>query len=293
MTLFACYDLSRSPPTYDVVAFLCQVETERLKRGEGAVEIAFTPGPVDGFRDDALWPFSIEERRTLLERIARPMCWLLPACRKVQWFERRVCSTAFGFNRVLHGLRFQTAASARGIRPLRPYHPAQRDDRLVTITLREAEHWPTRNSDLDEWHIAAGEIEERGYDVVFVRDTRCADKDVPGFGCDAAAATDLHRRAELYASAFVNLGVSNGPLWMALAMDLPVVMLRPVDDSLGLTHGRAHFSGAGISPGGQMPGAPVWQRLVWRQDTAANIVAAFDEFASECRAPQTAPAAWA
>jgi hypothetical protein len=278
--LHACYDLARSPPTYDFAAFLCQVEIERLARGDRDIEIVFAPGPVGGFRDDALWPRSIEEREALFWRVALPMCRLLPRCRSVRRLASRdqVGADCFGFDRVLHGLRSQAAACARGVRPLRAYMPVRTNDRLVTITLREAEHWPERNSNVSAWIAAASEIERCGFDVVVIRDTLFGRDGLPSVTCDPRAPFDLHYRAELYAAAKVNLGVSNGPLWMALAMDAPVAMLRPVCDRAGGMASAGQFASCGIRRGGQMPGAPDWQRLVWSGDNTDEILAAFDDF---------------
>jgi hypothetical protein len=280
MTLLrACYDLARSPPTYDFAAFLCQVEIERLARGARDVEIVFAPGPVGGFRQDALWPRSIEERWRLFWRIALPMARLLPSCRSVRLLPNRDGLTdVFGFGHVLHGLRFQASANAAGVRPLRPYLKRTPISRLVTITLREAEHWPERNSNVAAWLEAAIEIKRRGYDVVVIRDTLHGSDGLPAVACDPRAPFDLHYRAELYASATVNLGVSNGPLWMALAMDLPVVMLRPVCERSGGMASAQQFASCGIRRGGQMPGAPDWQRLVWTDDSSGEILAAFNDF---------------
>jgi hypothetical protein len=279
----ACYDLARSPPTYDVTAFLCQVEMNRRQLGDDRVDIEFAPGPIGGFRQDKLWPPSVDQRERLLWNIAVPMCRLLPACSSVRVLKERAAEACFGDRDILHMLRHQVQAFEQGIRPLRPIVPVARTNNLVTITLREAEHWSERNSNVDEWIVAAEEIEQRGYEVVFVRDTVRADSGISGFGCNAHASHSVHARAELYASAFVNLGVSNGPLWMAMALDAGVIMLRPVNDKLGATHSAAYFVSSGIPAQGQIPGAPSWQRLVWVQDRASEIVSAFDEYVADSR----------
>jgi ADP-heptose:LPS heptosyltransferase len=166
------------------------------------------------------------------------------------------------------------------VRPLRAPGSVKTDDKLVTITLRECEHWPERNSNLIEWIKAAKTISDRGYRIIFIRDTRFAADQIEGFETAPQAARNIAARAKLYAQAFVNIGISNGPMWLALAMDAAVLMLKPVTDSLGTTHCSSYFKRCGIDPGEQIPGAPIWQRLAWNEDTAIEIVRAFDEYVS-------------
>lgn len=95
----------------------------------------------------------------------------------------------------------------------------------MTITLREAEHWPERNSNVPEWLAAGKQIADRGFDVIFVRDNFKIDEPLPGVGTFPAAARHLNSRADLYAMAACNMFVGNGPAWFALALDVPVLML--------------------------------------------------------------------
>lgn len=276
--LTACYDLSVSPPTYDVIAFLCEVERERLRRGESEVEIVIVPGPRGGFRDDPFWPHSIAEREKVRDAVAVPICWLLPSVRSVRIAADRN-EKGFGYGVALHGLTRQVRASKDGIRPLRGTAP---DDRTpggyLTVTLRESEHWPERNSKTDEWLRALKADVFAGWRVIVIRDTCFANERLPGVETSPIASANLAMRALLYARATVNLCISNGPSWMAMAMDAPVLMLRPTTEGLGGPFGATYFSRCGIEPGGQMPGAPPWQRLVWQDDTADQIVAAFEAY---------------
>jgi hypothetical protein len=282
--LEVCYDLKYSPPTYDITSGLCGFEEIRVRMGYDAIEITIAPGPRDGFRNDRLWPYTVEGRQQMLSQVARPMCDMLPSVRSVtMMYDRSQLPPGLKFaNNSYYGTLRQVEACRKGIRPLRFPGITAPDPKLVTITLREAEHWPERNSQVHEWMKASYQIEKLGFNVVFIRDTLRANvplRDDENFMVERRdAAFDLDKRAELYASAAVNMGVSQGPLWMALAMDVPVVMLRPACDQLGMTHGSEYLQRCGIPRGGQIPGAPKWQRLVWEDDTSANIVHAFTEY---------------
>lgn len=288
MILTAYYDLHRSPASFDVVAFLLAAEQARIARAEDQVSIQILPGPEGGFRRDKFWPHSVEERRRMLYRVVYPMCCMLPSAAEVVVCEERPAEPAaksIGFMESLYGLRVQVDAMRAGMRPLRPPRDVSRDPRLVTVTLREAEHWPERNSNVPAWIAAAEAVADRGYKVRIIRDTfRAGDRLTAAESIgepSALAATDLKYRANLYRSAACNLGVSNGPLWFALALDAPVLMLKPTVENLMRTCSAAYFRECGIEPGGQIPGAPPYQRLVWADDTAEAIVTAFEEYHAE------------
>jgi hypothetical protein len=274
MAMKVYYDLGCSPPTFDALSALCHIEQMRQETGSSeSIEISFIPGPSGGFRRDSLWPYTVEERNKLLHNVAIPLCWLLPAVSMVSIATTRP-SSGIGVGRKLYGLDRQVEACRKGIRPLRPRQQVRSHPGLITMTLREAEHWPERNSNISEWVKAAEALQRCGHRVVIVRDERYAHEPIAGLPTDAQAACQIKPRADLYASASLNLFVSNGPAWLSMAMDLPTIIFRPGDDKLGRAFGREHFRRCGIEWGGQMPGAPAYQRLVWSDDTADNIVEA-------------------
>ena len=262
-----CYDLSHSPPTYDAVASACIAERWRITRGEPNIEIAIAPGPREGFRGgENYWPYGREAREGALENIAIPIFQLLPSCTSVYRLGRH--EDARGMLVAAHGLRNQIYA---GVRPLRLNRTFVQHPDLVTITLREADHWPTRNSNVPEWIKAASGMQQMGLRVVFVRDTLCAAKRIDGFEIDALAAVDLPERAVLYASARINIGVNNGPMWLAAAMDVPTVIMRPLD-AVAPCCNAAYFKRCGISDQtGAVPGMSN-VRIGWGPDTAENIL---------------------
>jgi len=275
----AYYDLSCCPPSFDVVSFLLWVEQERLARGEQSVEIDILPGPAGGFRQDNLWPHSIDARIALRDKVAVPMCRMLPSATRVQVLDHRPLPAAGSIGHGLYAMHFKrfVAAMGKGIAPLRPRTRIRADLRRVTVTLRECEHWPERNSNLAEWLKAADALASRGYSVVFVRDTRHAGEEIPGHVIDPAAAMDLDYRGALYRASLCNFFVSNGPAWFSLACCAPTLILRPVNDALGACYGTGWLQSCGIPAGGQIPNALVGQRLVWADDRCDAILDAFNQ----------------
>lgn len=271
------YDLARCPPTFDVVTFLLRLEQERIRRGEESVEIEILPGPVGGFRDDKLWPHSIEERRALLHNIVVPMCTMLPSAKRVTVRHDRPAKPepgSFGFGE--YSMQFAHFIAAIGkVRPLRAARGSPYDPQMVTITLRECEHRPERNNrSVPDWCSAAERLVNRGYTVVVVRDTANADHQlrIPGVCTAPAASRDLWERAKLYGTAACNLFVSNGPAWFCMALDEPAIVFRPATEGLSFNYSARVWERNGVPSGGQIPGAPPYQRLVWKDDTAENII---------------------
>lgn len=282
-----CYDMAKNLPSFDIVNATMAADELRRDRGEARLAIAILPGPQDGFRNGKIWPEPhTPGRQAMMHNVVIPMCRMLPSAASVVNLGYRPAELAGmpGYGDAVLADSF-VRAYARGVRPLRPAAAPASDPRLVTITLRECEHWPTRNSKVAQWIAAANAIAGRGFEVVVVRDTLRADEplpdviaDDPPIKTDPAAARDLEARAALYRSAACNLFVSNGPAWFALALDAPVVMLRPASPDAGRCATPEYLKRCGITPGKNLPGAPAHQRIVWADDTADAILAAFDDF---------------
>ncbi len=149
----------------------------------------------------------------------------------------------------------------------------------VTITLREADRWPHRNSNLEAWMKFARYLEGKGERVIFVRDTAKADEPLDGFTTYKPAAIDLNARLALYQSAKANLFVSNGPWTLALFGNVPWLMF--VEISLAQPF-HANFPNwwrqhHGIAEGQQFPWCTPQQRIMWKTDSYENMVKAWEE----------------
>ncbi|HXE55517.1 MAG TPA: hypothetical protein VN541_21010, partial [Tepidisphaeraceae bacterium] len=157
-------------------------------------------------------------------------------------------------------------------------------ERPIVITLREAPHWPARNSNLPEW-LAFARI--CGHPVVFVRDTEKADEPLEGFRTFPQASRDVRVRLALYRRALVNMFVGNGPGELALiSTDIPYIMFNIVVKEWG-NAGTPEFFEAftGVKIGGQFPWATPNQRLVWAPDDLPVLRGAFTDFMSKAGAP--------
>ena len=207
------------------------------------------------------------------ENVLVPLCRLLPSVRSVEVRSDRVVD-GWGKDQYWVGFPRIVDALKAGSRPLCG-PPVERDPKLVTLTLREAEHYPLRNSKVGGWGAAANSLRERGLEVLIIPDAARAGHDVS----DGAvlAARDLQYRAVLYSRAALNVGISNGPMWMSIFMDAPTLMLRPTTNADGGCYDDAFYARFGVRRGEQLPRSPLHQRLAWEEDTKDNIVRAVEE----------------
>lgn len=268
--LTAYYDLSISPPTYDFLVALCMMERERLRVGAERLEVVMLPGPNGGFRKAPLWPYSIEAREAALLNIVIPMVGLLPSCVGIRRLENREAE-GYGVFTALHGFPNQMTLLSEGLRPLRSPVPEKGD--YVTITLREANHWPSRNSNVKEWIDAAKALRKVGYRVIVIRDTLKADEPLEGVETSPMASKDILCRAAFYAGAAMNLGVNNGPMWLAIAMNAPVLMCKLTANDAVCCDDQFYAS-CGFKHGEQLPSSPAHQRVLWAEDKSPLILAA-------------------
>ena len=277
--MMAVYDLSFSPASYDVVAFLCHIEWIRSQSGHPDLIIRINPGPNHGFRHDKYWPSEIKTRVLMRDNVVIPMIKMLPSVADVVLLQERSKTMQYGSSKGLYGLALQVEAMSRGVRPLRSSREIDKRPKLVTVTLRESPHWYQRNSNRPEWLEASNAITKLGYEVLVIPDTFSnMDHFFGNHNVCWSASHNLDIRARIYRSAVCNLFVSNGPAWFALALDAPVLMLKPTVENLMSTCNAAYFAECGIPIGGQIPSSPAYQQLAWEEDTADNIVAAFDKY---------------
>lgn len=285
--MLAIYDLSVSPPTYDFIAFLLSAEAERRQYGFSHIDILVVRGPDNGFRRDNLPPREPERREAMLRNIVLPMAGLLPTCKSIEVVERdRVRGFMaradgvfpYGYTpeapKASYGLAHQVAAHKAGVFPL-GVRINRRELSVVTITLREADYWPSRNSNFQEWLKFAEWAKGNGKRVIFIRDLSRVGEDIPGFECDHEASVDLIKRAERYASAGLNLGTCNGPMAMVAAMpQANVIQFTSFRDDAPVIS-EDFYARCGFPKGSQF-GRP-GHKIVWAEDTCENIIQAVND----------------
>jgi hypothetical protein len=124
----------------------------------------------------------------------------------------------------------------------------------VTVTLRQSRN-PERNSKEAEWREFARRCERK---VIVLPDNE--DSSLP-----------LADRMEIYAGAYLNMMVINGPLTLCIHSDAPYVSMRTIGCERSGSTAPAFSAKNGITPGFQFPWANAHQRLSYLDDTADNL----------------------
>lgn len=291
--MLAIYDLAVAPPTYDFIAFLVAAERARKQAGEDSFKVLIVRGPDHGFRKDDLPPRDPAERQKMLENIVFPMCQFVPSCDGYEVAERFLVSERMrgqyvfpsGYtpeNPVMnYGLAVMASCANEGVMPLavRDFTP---DPDLVTITLREAPYWPTRNSIVAEWIKVAAYLTDKGKRVVFVRDTAKADEPIEAYETSPEASRDLGARMRLYASACLNLFTGNGPAWVpAFCSQISLMIFKVLAPNAPCTN-EEFFARCGFPKGSQFmrPG----MKIVWEDDNAETIIREIEAGLKDSRA---------
>lgn len=264
---YVCYNLAADPISYDFLPWLVDAEMTRVREGAPApLRICFS------FGRDADTGFNTEYRREMLANVMYPLLGLIGAVEDPKAIGGRN-KQMFALLDVVRAVRAgeqapRFRASEGATRTIANYLSGAKEG-PVTITLREAEHWPHRNSNVEEWVRFAHWLEARGEQVVFVRDT--AKAVLPLLGCATCprASIDLDLRMALYEAAKCNYFVSNGPWNLAMFGSRPWVSFNQftADDNYYPNTPEWWRIHQGIEAGAQYPWSTPEQRIVWTADT--------------------------
>lgn len=277
---YVVYNLANGPLGFDFAIWLIEAEMRRIRAGAPApLVVAFFSGRNRETHVDR----NSQHRRAWLDSVFRPALRLIGAIEdaaalgghtKEMFVTRDICKAA------------RAGEAVPRFRALPTEEPLPLPEQFVSITLREANHWPHRNSDLPVWTKFAAYLQHRGENVVFLRDTGKADWPLGGdFQTCPAASVDLVRRMELYSRAKCNLFVANGPVSLCVFSDHPwmqFVTLEP-DGSAWIPDTPVFWAKShGVPVGGQYPWSNERQRMIWQPPTYENLVEAWETHFGEC-----------
>lgn len=280
-TIRAVYDLDVAPGSFDFMCSMLNVENYRAMNGFTRVHVHLKPGSKDGFRPVDAIDVGHEQKNLMLNNVVRPLVRMFGMQEVGTMPDPNVIVGAIevpgdGVVAFAYSPRFSVEhfhetgklpvyqASARARQwadmtfPVRPY----------VITLREAAHWPQRNSDVAEWLKFAATLDGP---VVFVRDTATADDPMEAVTCPLAS-RDLDKRLALYRRARMNFFVTNGPAGLAwYTRDIPYLCLFKDAPGYHCYDPEWLDDYIGLPQGGQLPWAGPHQRLAYVDDTCENI----------------------
>ena len=322
--LYACYDLSVSPATYDILEFLYASEIERVKKNCSHIHLLIITGDENGFRRGDLQAinktslpnsyFSVSHLHGRLHNIIIPFYQMLPSIQSVSYFGSRsecmiflnrlskvtypegyhVLAPVAGYGGRIYMMKdlgqnavnFEAPAYAH-IYVESWLKQRSHGKKVVSITLREGIYERKRNSVLVEWIRFAEEIIKRGFFPVFLRDTeKSPDPPEPPFS-----------NIVTFPEASVHIAIrmalyEEAFLNLAVSGGPPMYCVCNKNTpyllfKLVTEHGATtedSFRRMGLEPGTQPPICGPYQKWVWKDDTYDVIMEEFLEMVEKMEA---------
>lgn len=254
------YDLNNSPASFDFLTWLAVCATD----AQGEFDLSILRGQNGGFRADDLEPKDIQSRMALLENVMLPATRLYRV-RNLNVFPQEASGKRMSY--MACGLYVENPVISMKA-------PEWAMDRIksrfpvppVVLCMRDAHYHTCRNSNKPEWEKVRLSLEKRGLPVVVVED-----------GFKEFEFDSLILRAALFEHARAVLGVNSGPMATLAALNERVsyCMFKPVADTVATS--EEWWAGRlGTPPGSDFPWALPHQKIVWGEDTAGEILSAFD-----------------
>ena len=323
-TLYAFYDLQVAPISYDVSWFAATADRARRRMGLSRLHFVIVPGSKDGLREERKAYESVVDasaRLWRLHNIVVPILTLVPSFAGLSILPSRDAAGALlaaaGWRvypahyepglPVAHWpseLLTETCAPGEEIGALRSSPQGLRyverwlasrlaGRRLVTITIRDYNFMPARNSNLEAWASFASRLDATRYLPVFVLDTERTLDPLPaplaGFEVFREASWNVGLRMALYESSHVNLGVNNGPMFMCmLNARVRILIFKVLTPTVPQTTEEL-MATLGFKIGEQVHFATPFQRLVWEDDRLKTIEREFVTLARRIEESGTTP----
>ncbi len=313
--LYAFYDLSVSPTTFDIAVFLIQAEIYRRQNKISHLHLVIVPGPEKGFRAGDLHAYlntgaknyDYETMRWRLNQILVPCARLLHSCSHITVCRYRAEAHAIQQNMAFHVFpasysvsesvacynwkSFLNASSQTDLLPsLNASGQAQRyvrnwiqqntgNRKLIIITLRESSYQALRNSDLKSWCLFADRLNHNKFLPVFIRDADTAFSPLPSELKNRVffneAIWNLDMRAALYEQSYLNMFVNNGPATMCAFIRNSRFLIFKMITPDCGSTSKAFFLSSGIKIGSQLKHFTPFQKWMWKDDYYDFINEAF------------------
>lgn len=310
-TLFAFYDLQVAPITYHACWFAAASDLARRRLGLRRVHFVIVPGTTGGVREErAVYEAAVDvaQRIWRVHNVVIPILTLVPSCGGYTVLPDRGAAEGL---RAAAGARVYPAhyepalpvshypselltlspqegagvgvlrSSEQGLRYVERWMASRRHGRrVITVTLRDYAFMPARNSNLEAWTAFARRLDPATYVPVFVLDTEGTLDPPPamleGLEVFREASWNVGLRMALYESSYLNLGVNNGPLFLAALNDRARLLLfKIITPSVPQTT-EEFVRQEGFQIHGQLPFATPLQRLVWEDDVLQVIEREFE-----------------
>jgi hypothetical protein len=305
----AVYDLSANPVTFDFAYFLAAAELFALNNNKSNFTVLFVPQNHDYIINEKYRSVVDKENmKWRVENIILPLMSIYPACIghsilpkgsdvteavKGKFLFPEFYSENFPaakFYKEVNASKnkfFGFSASIQGKRHIESWKKSNEITvKMVTLTLRQYNYDPKRNSNVDEWIKFAQFIREKGFTPVFVPDTdACFEYDarLDDFIVFEAPCWNLGIRMALYEEADLNLFSPNGTASIAqLNRNVASITTKFVTPNSSDANVEINLQ-RGVSEGQNTYDFfdDHFQVLSWKEDTFENILKEFNRFLAE------------
>jgi hypothetical protein len=258
------YDLNESPPTHDFCNWLIRVEQERRAKKEPFVDIVIVPG--SRMRSPRDHVYSIQRKIWRIDNLLAPLARCLPSARNISTGEGK--QTLSYLNPCAPVVTPVLKAPPVAASIVASY--LENKPRPVSITLRQSEFEPIRNSTAAEWRKTASWLEENGYTPIVVPDGEAlmtGSADTLGRAPYAPAAMSPELRLALYEQCVCNLMTTGGPMVLALMAEVPLMAWRLIVPGIPCATTN-HMRMSAMSP--EHYWGP-YKKLYWTTDSAEVV----------------------
>lgn len=311
-TLCVFYDLEVSPITFDLCWVLCLADLYRQQQALKYVRIIFVPGPEDGLRKEMVDYETLvnpEARYWRLYHLLYPLTRLLPTCtgfthcssrQEAEWIKKNIDARFYPINyhpmfptphtpqaiyKTTTSEFMALRATKQALLYLQSWLKSKSLQRkTITVTLREYEYTPKRNSNIAEWAKFLQSIDPTQYFIVIVPDIDHAMEpphpSLSSFTHFTEACWNVELRAALYHSSYLNLGINNGPMglcWMNSACRY--ILFKLITEEVPQANTES-FRKLGCVPNQTPAFATKYQKWVWQEDKADIIQKEFEVMCS-------------
>ena len=260
----AIYELAKSPPTHDFVNWLARAEHARRASMDPHLQVRVVAGHRDWSDRDK--QYSVDRREWRIENLLLPLARLVPSVNEAT---RAAVGT-------------QVWSYSNPGQPVLPIFKAPRlakeiiaqamPERVVTITLRDSDFEPQRNTRHKEWIKVADWLNREGFCPVFIPDAEAHRRGksplLAPYREYAPASHNVALRLALFEHAHLNLMTNSGVMVLGLHSEISMMAFRLfVPDVLSCS--VIHMKRSGFSPEHNWgPG----KKTFWEEDYASDVI---------------------
>jgi tetratricopeptide (TPR) repeat protein len=316
-TLYAFYDLGVSPLTFNIFHFLVLAEIQRKRLKLGRFHVVFVPGAQDSFghlmENDSYLGQSGQDWR--LQNLLFPATRLFPSCvgATICGSREEACNLQKSVVNFSFPERYRVDIAFTALLATRQYTMLQvvrvfqefgatafiratdqastyvrnwiaarsRGRQAVSLTLRQQDYHPGRNSNLEAWARFGHWLQDQGFMPIIVRDSETLYLPTPdaltGLPEMPEAAINVDIRAALNEVNYASLQTGSGTNALLYHSDRTrYAILRIIVDEHHASS-REHFElSNGLKAGEQLPWSHPWQRFEYIEDSFDNLKASFE-----------------